>query len=64
MDYADTDKYKSMMKKDYLNKIQKSNSIELPTISFDTSTQLGIQALANVIIYKNIDNMNCVAEYF
>ena len=29
---------------------------------FDTSTQLGAQALGNVVIYKNAPNMNCVTE--
>ena len=29
---------------------------------FDTSTQLGAQALGNVVIYKNASNMNCVTE--
>lgn len=29
---------------------------------FDTSTQLGAQALGNLVIYKNAPNMNCVTE--
>lgn len=29
---------------------------------FDTSTQLGAQALGNVVIYKNAPNMNCITE--
>lgn len=31
---------------------------------FDTSTQLGAQALGNVVIYKNASNMNCITEDF
>lgn len=31
---------------------------------FDTSTELGIQAMANVVVYKNACNMNCITEEF
>ena len=31
---------------------------------FDLRTQLGVQALENVLIYKNIENINCIAEEF
>ena len=32
--------------------------------NFDTDTELGAQALANVIVYKNSKNMNCLTEVF
>lgn len=31
---------------------------------FDTSTELGTQAMANVMFYKNACNMNCITEEF
>ncbi|MCI8412129.1 MAG: hypothetical protein HFJ40_06875 [Clostridia bacterium] len=31
---------------------------------FDTSTELGIQAMANAIVYKNACNINCITEEF
>lgn len=31
---------------------------------FDTSTELGIQAMANAMVYKNACNMNCITEEF
>ena len=33
-------------------------------IFFDTRIELGVQALANVVIYKNIENMSCITEEF
>ena len=31
---------------------------------FDTSTELGIQAISNIMVYKNACNMNCITEEF
>lgn len=31
---------------------------------FDTSTELGIQAMANILVYKNARDINCITEEF
>lgn len=31
---------------------------------FDTSTELGMQAISNIMVYKNACNMNCITEEF
>lgn len=40
------------------------NGISYINSEFDTSTELGIQAMANAIVYKNACNMNCITEEF
>lgn len=40
------------------------NGIDYINSEFDTSTELGIQAMANAIVYKNACNMNCITEEF
>ena len=65
MNYFESSKYKENTEKNYMNiiKQQKSEIKQLDTF-FDTRTQLGVQALANVVIYKNIENMECITEEF
>ena len=65
MRYFESLKYKENIEKQYKEVIkQKNNNIDQIDIFFDTRTQLGVQALANVVIYKNIENMNCITEEF
>ena len=65
MRYFESSKYKENIEKQYKEVIkQKNNNIDQIDIFFDTRTQLGVQALANVVIYKNIENMNCITEEF
>ena len=40
------------------------NGISYINSKFDTSTELGIQAIANIMVYKNACNMNCITEEF
>ena len=65
MRYLESPEYKENIEKQYKEIIkQKNNNIRQFDTFFDTSTQLGVQALANVVIYKNIENMNCITEEF
>ena len=65
MRYFESSKYKENIEKQYKELIkQKNNNIDQLDTFFDTRTQLGVQALANVVIYKNIENMNCITEEF
>ena len=65
MRYFESSKYKENIEKQYKEVIkQKNNNIDQIDTFFDTRTQLGVQALANVVIYKNIENMNCITEEF
>lgn len=65
MRYLESSKYKENMEKHYMEMIkQKNNNIHQLDTFFDTRTQLGVQALANVAIYKNIENINCITEEF
>ena len=65
MRYFESSKYKENIEKQYKEVIkQKNNNIDQFDTFFDTRTQLGVQALANVVIYKNIENMNCITEEF
>lgn len=40
------------------------NGIHYINSKFDTSTELGLHSMANVIVYKNACNMNCITEEF
>ena len=63
--YFESSKYKENTEKNYMNIIkQQENEIKQLDTFFDTRTQLGVQALANVVIYKNIGNMECITEEF
>ena len=63
--YIESPKYKNNMEKNYIDMIKKQNNgIQQFDIFFDTRTQLGAQSLADIIIYKTIDNMECVTEEF
>lgn len=65
MRYFENSKYQENMKKIYMEMInQNNNNIQQLDTFFDTRTQLGAQAFADVIIYKNIENMNCITEEF
>lgn len=41
-----------------------SSTITMLDTCFDTSTQIGAQALSNVIVYKNAPNISCITEEF
>ena len=41
-----------------------SNSISYIVSQFDAKTELGIHAIANVLVYKNSPNTNCITEDF
>ena len=63
--FFETSKYKENIEKQYKEIImQKNNNVYQLDTFFDLRTQLGVQALANVLIYKNIENINCIAEEF
>lgn len=65
MHYFESSKYKETIEKQYKEAIkQKNDNVYQLDIIFDTRTQLGIQALANIVIYKNIENMDCITEEF
>ena len=65
MGYFESPRYKENIEKQYKEIIkQKNNNIDQLDTFFDTRTQLGIQALVNVVIYKNIENINCITEEF
>lgn len=40
------------------------NGINYISCKFDTSREQGIQAMANIMVYKNACNMNCITEEF
>ncbi len=64
----------SMMKYIYQGKFEfevdnSINKIDIKHVSyldteFDTSTELGIQAMANILVYKNSCSTNCVTEEY
>lgn len=63
--YFESSKYKEKTEKQYMEVIkQNNNNINQFDTFFDTTTQLGVQAFANVVIYKNIENMECITEDF
>lgn len=62
MEYFQRGKFKLKIDNDIEN-IDK-NGISCINTKFDTSTELGIQAMANIIVYKNACNMNCITEEF
>ena len=65
MRYFESPRYKENIEKQYKEIImQKNNNVHQFDTFFDTRTQLGVQALANVVFYKNIENMNCITEEF
>lgn len=65
MSYFESSKYKENTEKNYMNIIkQQKNEIKQLDTFFDTRTQLGVQALANIVIYKNIETMECITEEF
>lgn len=65
MKYHDSGKFKLKITSQYsIQKITNDKNVKIIDSHFDTSTQLGIQAMANVMIYKNSKNMNCITEDF
>ena len=63
--FFETSKYKENIEKQYKEIIrQKNNNVYQLDTFFDLRTQLGVQALENVLIYKNIENVNCIVEEF
>ena len=45
------------------NKI-KSDNVTFIDSKFDTNTEIGMQAMSNILVYKNASNMNCLTEEF
>ena len=65
MYYAETPKYREVTKKQYSEITQNNeNNLKMIDTFFDTRTQLGMQALANVMIYKNFEKMDCITEEY
>ena len=65
MNYFESSKYKENTEKNYMNIIkEQKNEIKQLDIFFDSRTELGLQALANIVIYKNIETMECITEKF
>lgn len=65
MKYYDSGKFKQEFTLQYeIKKILTDKNVKIIDSHFDTSTQLGAQAMANVMIYKNSKNMNCITEDF
>ncbi len=63
MDYFEEGKFN--WKIDYnKTKYNNKNNIKELFTSFDHSTQEGTQAFANIVIFKNACNMNCITEEF
>ena len=48
------------------NNVENIDKNKMSNISskFDANTELGMQAIANVLVYKNSCNMNCITEEF
>lgn len=65
MQYNDSGKFKLK----FLAEISEEELLSSPNLKiidshFDTSTQLGAQAMGNVLIYKNSKDMNCITEEY
>jgi len=65
MQYNDSGKFHpEITPQSSMQKLSENKNIKFTVSNFDTSTELGMQALANVLIYKNSKNMNCITEVF
>ena len=65
MRYFESPQYINNIGKKYVELLgQQRDESQLLYNFFDTRTQLGTQSLANVVIYKNIDNIECITETF
>ena len=40
------------------------NNINYMNTKFDITTELGLHAIANILVYKNLENIKCVTEIF
>lgn len=47
-----------------MQELIKKQNVKTIESNFDISTDLGAQAMANVVIYKNIPNINCITEEY
>lgn len=65
MRYNDSGKFKQEFIPRYsIQEMMNDKNVKIIDSHFDTRTQLGVQAMANVIIYKNSKDMNCITEDF
>lgn len=65
MEYNDAGKFKLK----FLGDISKEELMNTPHVNvvnsyFDTSRRIGAQAIANILIYKNSKDMNCITEEY
>ncbi len=65
MQYYDAEKFKLEFTGDSnVQELIKEPNVKIIDSNFDTSTDLGAQAMANVVIYKNTPNMKCITEEY
>ena len=62
MQYLYQGKFK--LKVDDNIKVKENNEIMYINTKFDTRTEIGVQALSNVMVYKNACNLNCITEEY
>ena len=63
IEYIEKEKFELTFDSDDKTKISKTGIININS-EFDTNTELGIQALSNILVYKNSKNIKCLAEIF
>lgn len=65
MQYYDAGKFKLEFTGDSnMQELIKEPDVKIIDSHFDTSTGLGAQAMANIVVYKNSSNMNCITEEY
>lgn len=62
MQYLYQGKFK--LKIDENIKVEENSEIMYINTKFDTRTEIGVQALSNVMVYKNASNFNCITEEY
>ena len=63
IEYIEKEKFELTFDSDDKTKISKTGIININS-EFDTNTEFGIQALSNILVYKNSKNIKCLAEIF
>ena len=64
MDYHYDGKFEHKIAKDYVPTPDEPGEVHLLEASFDTDTREGAHALADMLIYKSMPNMNCITEEY
>lgn len=65
MNYYDSGKFELKFNSEQtIQEILNDKDTKIIDSHFDTSTEIGAQAIANIMIYKNSKNMSCITEDF